>query len=87
MNVQSPVSIVARLSADHLRLHWRSAARSGHGTSEPDRAAIFACADRMEASHTWAAYEQALDDAHRLGMFPYGDDVSQVAHATIRYAS
>ena len=40
----------------------------------------------MEASKTPAEYEAALDEAHQLGVFPYNNDVRQVAHAGVMYS-
>jgi hypothetical protein len=86
MQVQSPVSIAARRPADHLRRYWQYASRSGPEMSAPSQVEIFACADRMEASRTSAEFEQALSEAHRLGVFPYSHDVSEVARASVLYA-
>ncbi len=86
MQVQSPISIAAKRSADHLRQYWQFAACDGPGIPTPRKAEILACADRMEASKTAADYESALDEAHRLGMFPYNSDVRQVAQAGVLYA-
>ena len=44
------------------------------------------CADEMAASRTYAEFEAALEKAHRLGAFPYNEDVSQVAFADVLYA-
>lgn len=86
MQVQSPISITATRTADHLRRYWQFAARTGPAISTPRTAEILACADRMEASKTQAQYEAALSDAHRLGMFPYNGDVRQVAQAGVLFA-
>jgi hypothetical protein len=86
MQNQSAVSMTNKISADYMRKNWQSAACDGPGWPAPRKLEIFACADRMEASTTAAEYEAALDEAHRLGMFPDDGAVAQVAQAAVRYA-
>jgi len=46
------------------------------------------CADRMDASKTYAEFEAALHDAHKLGMFPSNDDeVGLVADAAMSFSN
>jgi hypothetical protein len=86
MQFQSPISIVTTRSADDLRRYSRFAAHNGPSIATSRELEILACADRMQASKTPAEYEAALADAHRLGMFPYNNNVRQVAQAGVLFA-
>lgn len=86
MQNQSPIAMTVKLSADYLRKHWKGAACNGPNWPEAKKAEILACADKMEASRTSAAYEAALAEAHKLGMSPPLGYVSQAARAAVLYA-
>ena len=91
MQNQPPVSIVAPRVADHLRRHSGIFVQDGPRSMTADQRAarqreIELCSDAMAPSRTYNQFEAALDNAHRLGAFPYNDDVSQVAFADVLFA-
>ena len=91
MQNQSPISIAAQRAADHIRRHSDGfvedgPARMSSGKRAEHARKVEAVADEMTASQTYAEFEVALEKAHRLGAFPYNDDVSQVAFADVLYA-
>jgi hypothetical protein len=86
MQFQSPISIIATRSADHLRRYSHFAAHDGPSASTARETEILACADRLEASKIHSEYEAALSNAHRLGMFPSSNAVRQVAQASVQFA-
>jgi hypothetical protein len=91
MQNRSPVSIAAQRAADHLRRHSDIFVQDGPGMMTANERAersrqIVACADEMAASQSYIEFESALTKAHKLGAFPYNEDVSQVAFADVRFA-
>jgi hypothetical protein len=88
MDNQPPVSIAPARSAEHLRRHSNIFVQSGPGLMTQDQRAarqweIEQVSDEMARSRTYHQFETALGKAHKLGAYPYNEDVGMVAFADL----
>lgn len=84
MTVQNDFTNATHVVAEHLRKHAHMIVRSGPASKladADDLAGVVAIADRMDASKTYAEFEAAMRDGHRLGVFGYNADIGRVAQA------
>ena len=84
MQDETPFMIAVERVAAYLKQHSDVLAEESAASMTGARRAdyirqIELCAERMAATRTYAEFEATLSEAHRLGAYPFSDDVGAVA--------